>query len=156
LDRQPMTLLVALATLALTILLYIAIPKGFFPVQDTGLIQAISDASQSISYQSMAEQQSKMADAILKDPDVVNVSSFICLDATNQPLNTGRFLTTLKPHDHRSLSASQLTRRLQSEVSGIAGMRLYMQPVQDLTIDATIARAPYHFVLEDANPAEFA
>jgi multidrug efflux pump len=156
LDRQPMTLLVALATLALTILLYVVIPKGFFPVQDTGLIQAISEAPQSISYQAMAESQEKMAEAILKDPDVVNVSSFIGVDGTNQTLNTGRFLISLKPHDDRALSASQIIRRLQNEVSGVAGMRLYMQPVQDLTIDATIARAPYHFVLEDANPSEFA
>jgi multidrug efflux pump len=156
LDRQPMTLLVALATLALTILLYVLIPKGFFPVQDTGLIQAISEAPQSISYQAMAELQEKMAEAILKDRDVENVSSFIGVDGTNQTLNTGRFLITLKPHDDRAQSASQIIRRLQNEVSGVAGMRLYMQPVQDLTIDATIARAPYHFVLEDANPSEFA
>jgi multidrug efflux pump len=104
----------------------------------------------------MAELQEKMAEAILKDPDVDNVSSFIGVDGTNQTLNTGRFLITLKPHDDRAYSASQIIRRLQNEVSGIAGMRLYMQPVQDLTIDATIARAPYHFVLEDANPSEFA
>jgi multidrug efflux pump len=103
----------------------------------------------------MAELQGKMAEAILKDPDVENVSSFIGVDGTNQTLNTGRFLITLKPHDDRALSASQVIRRLQNEVSGVAGMRLYMQPVQDLTIDATVARAPYHFVLEDANPAEF-
>src|SRR4029077_2105213 len=132
------------------------IPKGFFPVQDTGLIQAISEAPQSISYGAMAELQEKMAEAILKDPDVVNVSSFIGVDGSNQTLNTGRFLISLKPHDDRALSASQIIRRLQNEVSGVAGMRLYMQPVQDLTIDATIARAPYHFVLEDANPSEFA
>jgi multidrug efflux pump len=156
LDRQPMTLLVALFTLALTILLYVVIPKGFFPVQDTSLIQAISEAPQSISYQAMAEMQNKLAEAILKDPDVENLTSFIGVDGTNQSLNTGRFLITLKPHDSRVLSASQIIRRLQNEVAGIAGARLYMQPVQDLTIDATIARAPYHFVLEDANPAEFA
>ena len=156
LDRQPMTLLVALLTLALTILLYVVIPKGFFPVQDTGLIQAISEAPQSISYQAMAEVQNKLAEAILKDPDVENLTSFIGVDGTNQTLNTGRFLITLKPHDSRALSASQIIRRLQNEVAGIAGTRLYMQPVQDLTIDATITRAPYHFVLEDANPAEFA
>jgi multidrug efflux pump len=156
LDRQPMTLIVALLTLALTILLYVVIPKGFFPVQDTGLIQAISEAPQSISYQAMAEVQNKLAEAILKDPDVDNLTSFIGVDGTNQTLNTGRFLITLKPHDSRALSASQIIRRLQNEVAGITGTRLYMQPVQDLTIDATITRAPYHFVLEDANPAEFA
>jgi multidrug efflux pump len=155
LDRQPVTLLVALLTLALTILLYIWIPKGFFPVQDTGMIQAISEASQSVSYETMANLQNELAEAILKDPDVENLSSFIGVDGTNQTLNTGRFLITLKPHDSRNLNATQIIRRLQSEVSGLTGITLYMQPAQDLTIDSTISRAPYHFVLEDANPTEF-
>jgi multidrug efflux pump len=156
LDRQPATLLVAVLTLALTIVLYILIPKGFFPVQDTGMIQAISEASQSVSYDTMAKLQNDLAEAILKDPDVANLSSFIGVDGTNQTLNSGRFLISLKPHDDRMLSAAQIIRRLQSEVSGVAGITLYMQPSQDLTIDSTITRAPYHFVLEDANPAEFA
>jgi multidrug efflux pump len=156
LDRQPATLLVAVLTLALTIVLYIAIPKGFFPTQDTGMIQGISEAAQSVSYETMARLQNELAEAILKDPDVENLSSFIGVDGTNQTLNTGRFLITLKPHDARKLNVTAIIRRLQSEVSGIAGMTLYMQPVQDLTIDSTISRAPYHFVLEDANPAEFA
>jgi multidrug efflux pump len=155
LDRQPATLLVAVLTLALTIVLYILIPKGFFPVQDTGMIQAITEASQSVSYDTMAKLQDQMAEAILKDADVENLSSFIGVDGTNQTLNTGRFLITLKPHDSRNLTAAQIIRRLQSEVSGIAGIALYMQPAQDLTIDSTISRAPYHFVLEDANAAEF-
>ncbi|MGA7433621.1 MAG: multidrug efflux RND transporter permease subunit, partial [Xanthobacteraceae bacterium] len=156
LDRQPATLLVAVLTLALTIVLYILIPKGFFPVQDTGMIQAISEASQSVSYDTMATLQDQLAEAILKDPDVENLSSFIGVDGTNQTLNAGRFLITLKPHDSRNLNATQIIRRLQGEVSGIVGITLYMQPAQDLTIDSTISRAPYHFVLEDANPAEFA
>ena len=156
LDRQPLTLLVAVLTLALTVLLYDLIPKGFFPVQDTGMIQGISEASQSISYEAMAELQNKLAEAILKDPDVENLSSFIGVDGTNQTLNTGRFLITLKLHDERSLSAAAIIRRIQGEVSGIVGIALYMQPVQDLTINSTISRAPYHFVLEDANPTEFA
>jgi multidrug efflux pump len=156
LDRQPATLLVAVLTLALTILLYIWIPKGFFPVQDTGMIQAITEASQSVSYETMANLQDQLAQAVLKDPDVENLSSFIGVDGTNQTLNTGRFLITLKPHDSRNLNATQIIRRLQSEVSGVAGITLYMQPAQDLTIDSTISRAPYHFVLEDANAAEFA
>jgi multidrug efflux pump len=155
LNRQPATLLVAVLTLALTILLYIWIPKGFFPVQDTGMIQAISEASQSVSYETMATLQNELAEAILKDPDVENLSSFIGVDGTNQTLNTGRFLITLKPHDSRNLNATAVIRRLQSEVSGVAGITLYMQPAQDLTIDSTISRAPYHFVLEDANPTEF-
>jgi multidrug efflux pump len=156
LDRQPATLLVAVLTLALTILLYIWIPKGFFPVQDTGMIQAITEASQSVSYETMANLQDQLAQAVLKDPDVENLSSFIGVDGTNQTLNTGRFLITLKPHDSRNLNATQIIRRLQSEVSGVAGITLYMQPAQDLTIDSTISRAPYHFVLEDANASEFA
>jgi multidrug efflux pump len=155
LDRQPATLLVALLTLALTVMLYVVIPKGFFPVQDTGMIQAISEASQTVSYEAMADLQSKLADAILKDPDVVSLSSFIGVDGTNQTLNTGRFLISLKSHDDRNLSASQIIRRLENEVAGVNGITLYMQPVQDLTIDSTISRAPYHFVLEDANASEF-
>ncbi len=156
LDRQPATLLVAVATLALTVLLYVLIPKGFFPVQDTGMIQAITEASQSVSYDAMADLQNNLAEAVLKDPDVVNLSSFIGVDGTNETLNTGRFLISLKPHDDRSLTASQIINRIQGEVSGVAGITLYMQPVQDLTIDSTLSRAPYHFVLEDANPGEFA
>ncbi|MFZ0775151.1 MAG: efflux RND transporter permease subunit, partial [Xanthobacteraceae bacterium] len=155
LDRQPATLLVAVATLALTVLLYVLIPKGFFPVQDTGLIQAITEASQSVSYDEMTDLQGKLAEAVLKDPDVVNLSSFVGVDGTNQTLNTGRFLITLKPHDERNMTASQIIERLQKEVAGVVGITLYMQPVQDLTIDSTISRAPYHFVLEDANAAEF-
>src|SRR5580698_5015199 len=154
LDRQPLTLAVAVLTLGVTVLLYIMIPKGFFPVQDTGMIQGISEASQSISYQAMATLQNQVAEAILKDPDVENLSSFIGVDGTNQTQNTGRFLINLKPHDERKLTATQIMRRIQQEISGIVGMSLYMQPVQDLTIDATISRAPYHFVLEDANPTE--
>jgi len=155
LDRQPATLLVAILTLAVTVLLYVVIPKGFFPVQDTGMIQGISEASQSISYEAMADLQNKLAEAILKDPDVEGLSSFIGVDGTNQTLNTGRFLITLKPHDDRNLSAAEIIRRIENEITGVAGITLYMQPAQDLTIDSTISRAPYHFVLEDANPAEF-
>ena len=155
LDRQPLTLLVAILTLAVTIILYVLIPKGFFPVQDTGMIQGISEAPQSISYEAMAKLQNQLAEAILTDPDVDSLSSFIGVDGSNQTLNTGRFLINLKPHDERSLTATQIIRRIQQEVSGIIGVTLYMQPVQDLTIDSTVSRAPYHFVLEDANPTEF-
>ncbi len=155
LDRQPATLAVAVLTLALTVLLYVLIPKGFFPVQDTGLIQAITEASQSISYDAMADLQDQLTAAVLKDPDVVNVSSFVGVDGTNQTLNTGRLLITLKPHDERDLTASEIIRRLQGEVAGVVGISLYMQPVQDLTINSTISKSPYHFVLEDANPSEF-
>ena len=106
LDRQPLTLLVAILTLVFTVLLYYEIPKGFFPVQDTGLIQAITEASQSVSYQQMSVLQNRLAEAVLKDPDVVNLSSYVGVDGTNQTLNTGRFLISLKPHDERNLSAS--------------------------------------------------
>ena len=155
LDRQPLTLLVAVLTLALTLALYALIPKGFFPVQDTGLIQAITEASQSVSYEAMIDLQNELAVAVLKDRDVVNLSSFIGVDGTNQTLNTGRMLITLKPHDDRDLTAAQIIQRLQREVASVTGITLYMQPVQDLTIDSTISKSPYHFVLEDANPSEF-
>jgi multidrug efflux pump len=155
LDRQPLTLLVAALTLALTVYLYYEIPKGFFPVQDTGMIQAITEASQSVSYQRMAELQNQLAEAVLKDPDVAGLSSYVGVDGTNQTLNTGRFLITLKPTNQRSLNASAIIKRLQREVAGVTGITLFMQPVQDLTIDSTITRAPYNFVLEDANSSEF-
>src|SRR5437588_504928 len=156
LDHQPLTLLVAIITLALTVFLYVAIPKGFFPVQDTGLIQGISEASPSVSFAAMAERQQALAAAILKDPDVVSLSSFIGVDGSNATLNSGRFLINLKPRDERSATASQIIRRINSEIAEVAGIRLYMQPVQDLTIDATVSRGQYQFALQDANPDEFA
>jgi multidrug efflux pump len=156
LDHQPLTLLVAILTVGLTGLLYVEIPKGFFPAQDTGMIQGISEGPQSVSYAAMAVLQNQLAEAVLKDPDVESLSSFIGVDGQNVTLNNGRFLINLKPHDQRSLSAAEIVRRLQQEVSGIASVRLYMQPVQDLTIDASVSRSQYHFVLEDANPTEFA
>ncbi len=154
LDHQPLTLLVALGTLALTALLYIVIPKGFFPVQDTGVIQGISEASQSTSYAQMAAHQQALAAAILKDPNVDSLSSFIGVDGNNMTLNSGRFLINLKPHDQRSRNASEIIRDLQKETADVAGIALYMQPVQDLTIDATVSRTQYQFVLEDVNPDE--
>ena len=117
LDRQPLTLLVAMLTLASRSFSISLIPKGFFPVQDTGMIQAISEASQSISYEAMAKLQNQLAEAILKDPDVASLSSFIGVDGTNQTQNTGRFLINLKPHDERKLTATQIIRRIQQEVS---------------------------------------
>jgi len=155
LDRQPLTLLVAAGTLGLTVFLYIVIPKGFFPVQDTGLIQGISEAEPSVSFDAMSQRQQALAAAILKDPDVVSLSSFIGVDGTNSTLNSGRFLINLKPRDERRTSASDVIRRLGRETQDVAGISLYMQPVQDLTIDATVSRSQYQFVLEDANPNEF-
>jgi len=156
LDHQPLTLLVAVGTLGLTVFLYIVIPKGFFPVQDTGLIQGISEAAPSVSFEAMARRQQALAAVILKDPDVVSLSSFIGVDGTNPTLNTGRFLINLKPPDQRRVSASDVIRRLERETREVAGIALYMQPVQDLTIDAAVSRSQYNFVLEDANPGEFA
>jgi multidrug efflux pump len=155
LDHQPLTLLVAVLTFALALSLYIEIPKGFFPVQDTGLIQGISEAAQDVSYAAMAQHQQALAEAILKDPDVESLSSFIGIDGANTTLNSGRFLIKLKPSDQRSLSAGEIVRRLNQEVSHVAGITLYLQPLQDLTIDSTVSRTQYKFVLQNANPAEF-
>jgi multidrug efflux pump len=151
LDRQFLTLMVALATLLLTGLLYIVIPKGFFPVQDTGLIQGISEASGTLSYAAMADRQQALAAEILKDKDVESLSSFIGVDGGNVTLNSGRFLINLKPRDDRSESASQIMQRLQKEVASVSGIALYMQPVQDLTLADTVSRTQYQFILEDAN-----
>ena len=155
LERQTLTLIVAVATLVVTILLYVFIPKGFFPVQDTGVIQAITEAPQSVSYADMAQRQEKMAAAVLKDADVVSLSSFIGVDGSNITLNSGRMLINLKPVDDRAATASQIIRRLQKETQDVTGISIYMQPVQDLSIDDTVSRTQYQFVLEDANPDEF-
>ena len=154
LDNAGLTLLIALATFGITIALYIYIPKGFFPIQDTGLIQGITEAGQSISFAAMAERQQALATAVLRDPDVVSLSSFIGVDGTNMTLNSGRMLINLRLRDQRSASASEIIRRLQAETAEVQGISLFMQPVQDLTIDATVSRTQYQFVLEDANPEE--
>jgi multidrug efflux pump len=155
LDHQVLTLVVATATVAVTAALYVVIPKGFFPVQDTGVIQGITQAAQTSSYEAMARHQQDMAAAILKDPDVVSLSSFIGVDGANVTLNSGRFLINLKPHDDRDLTAAQIVRRLTTEVADVPGIKLFMQPVQDLTIDTTVSPTQYQFVLEDANLSEF-
>jgi multidrug efflux pump len=156
LDHSALTLIVAVATLVFTVILYIAVPKGFFPVQDTGLIQGVTEASQSTSFAAMADRQQAMAAAVLKDPDVESLSSFIGVDGTNTTLNAGRFLINLKDRENRSKSASQIIRRIQHETRDVSGITLYMQPVQDLAIDATSSRTQYQFVLEDADPVELA
>jgi multidrug efflux pump len=143
LQYQTITLLVALATLVLTILLYIAIPKGFFPVQDTGVIQGISQAPQSISFSAMVQQQKQLAKIILADPAVQSLSSFIGADGTNTTLNSGRFSINLKPLDQRDGSASDIIRRLQRELSDIHTVKLYMQPVQNITVDDRVSRTQY-------------
>ncbi|HUJ85595.1 MAG TPA: MdtB/MuxB family multidrug efflux RND transporter permease subunit [Burkholderiales bacterium] len=153
LDRQGATLLVALATLVLTVLLYVYVPKGFFPVQDTGVIQGISEAPQTVSFAAMAERQQALAKAVLEDPAVESLSSFIGVDGTNTTLNSGRVLINLKPLAERRASATQVIRRLQARLAGLPGIRLYMQPVQDLTIEDRISRTQYQFTLETADPA---
>ena len=130
---QTVTLLVALGTLALTVYLFYIIPKGFFPIQDTGVIQGVSEAAQSISFQEMSKLQQQLGHVILKDPAVESLSSFIGVDGTNQTLNSGRILINLKPVEERKISASDVIRRLQPELAGVSGITLYMQPVQDLT-----------------------
>ncbi|MGA2189038.1 MAG: efflux RND transporter permease subunit [Steroidobacteraceae bacterium] len=156
LDRQGLTLIVAGITLVVTLLLYVFIPKGFFPVQDTGLIQGISEAAQNISYNAMAERQQALAVAILKDPDVASLSSFIGVDGTNSTLNSGRLLINLKPHSQRSLTASQIIRRLEAETADVIGIKLYMQPLQDITIDSAVSRTQYQFVVESTDNNDFA
>ncbi|MGU0676397.1 multidrug efflux RND transporter permease subunit MuxB [Pseudomonas aeruginosa] len=182
LRHQPLTLLVAIATLALTALLYLAMPKGFFPVQDTGVIQGVAEAPQSISFQAMSERQRALAEVVLKDPAVASLSSYIGVDGSNptlntgrllinlkphserdvtaseviqrlQPeLNTGRLLINLKPHSERDVTASEVIQRLQPELDHLPGIKLYMQPVQDLTIEDRVARTQYQFTLQDADP----
>ena len=154
LDRQTFVLLVALGTFALTGALYILIPKGFFPLQDTGVIQAISEAPQSVSFAAMAERQQQLASTILEDPDVASLSSFIGVDGTNTTLNSGRILINLKPHDQRRSGIVAVMRRIKTRAAALPGITLYMQPVQDLTIEGTVSRTQYQFMLEDADAAQ--
>ncbi len=156
LEHQTLTLLITLGTLVATIWLYIVVPKGFFPIQDTGVIMGISDAPESISFAAMADRQVKLAAAILKDPDVASLSSFIGVDGTNTTPNSGRFQINLKPKDERSDDVSAIIKRLQQETAGVEGITLYMQPVQDLTVEDRVSRTQYQFSLEDADPKELA
>lgn len=155
LAHQRLVLLFAIGSFALTVLLYIFIPKGFFPVQDTGQIQGISQGSQTTSYAAMAWHQQQLADAILKDPDVESLTSYIGIDGLNTTLNQGRFLINLKPKADRSLSAAQIILRLNREVAGVPGVSLYMQPVQDLTLDTMVSGSQYQLILKDPNSDEF-
>ncbi|WP_409276966.1 MdtB/MuxB family multidrug efflux RND transporter permease subunit [Pseudomonas defluvii] len=147
LRHQPLTLLVAVATLGLTVVLYLMVPKGFFPVQDTGVIQGISEAPQSVSFAAMSERQQALSAIILKDPAVQSLSSYIGVDGDNATLNSGRLLINLKPHNERDLTAAQVIQRLQPEVDKLVGMRLFMQPVQDLSIEDRVSRTQYQFSL---------
>jgi multidrug efflux pump len=153
--HQPLTLLIAVGTVVLTVVLYAVIPKGFFPVQDTGLIQAVTEAPQSISFEAMSKRQNALVAAILEDPDVESLSSFIGVDGTNATLNSGRMLINLKPRNQRSLTASQIIRRIQRDTASVQGISLYMQPSQDLTIDSTVSRTQYQFVLQSPKLEDF-
>jgi multidrug efflux pump len=154
LKHQTITLLVTIGTLVATIIMYIEVPKGFFPVQDTGVIMGITDAPESISFAAMSERQRELAAAILKDKDVESLSSFIGVDGTNTTPNSGRLQINLKPRDDRDDDVTTIMKRLQQEVAGVEGITLYMQPVQDLTVEDRVSRTQYQFSLEDADPKE--
>src|SRR5213592_3527022 len=156
LDRQTATLWVFIGTLALSVILYVVVPKGFFPLQDTGVIQGISEAPQSVSFAAMAERQQSLARAILQDPAVESVSSFIGVDGVNTTLNNGRVFINLKPRSERGADVAEVMQRLQPRIARVQGISLYMQPVQDLTIEDRVSRTQYQLTVEDANPEELA
>jgi multidrug efflux pump len=156
LRHQIATLVVTVATLVLTILLYVVVPKGFFPIQDTGVILGISEAPPTVSFTAMAERQQALARLILTDPDVVSLSSFIGVDGTNMTPNSGRIQINLKPRETRTADASEVIRRLQPTLQTVEGITLYMQPVQDLTVEDRVSRTQYQYSLEDADARELA
>src|SRR5216117_1697955 len=150
------TLIVTIATLVGTILLYVYVPKGFFPVQDTGVILGVSDAPQNVSFAAMSRRQQALVDVILKDPAVESLSSFIGIDGTNTTLNTGRLQINLRPLAERKISASDVIRRLQPELAKVDGVSLFLQPVQDLTVEDRVSRTQFQYSLEDVNAKELA
>ena len=154
LRHQTATLLVAATTLVLTILLYIYVPKGFFPIQDTGVIQGVSEAAETVSFPEMARLQEALGKIILEDPAVESLSSFIGIDGTNTTLNSGRILINLKPIEERGINASDVIRRLQPELAQVAGITLFMQPVQDITVEDRVSRTQFQYTLEDPNADE--
>jgi len=156
LRHQTETLFVTVGTLALTLFLFYVVPKGFFPVQDTGVILGITEAPESTSFQAMTARQQQVADVVLKDPDVESLSSFIGVDGTNMTPNVGRIQINLKDREDRKSSADEIIRRLQPKVSQISGITLYMQPVQDITVENRVSRTQYQYTLEDANAKELA
>jgi multidrug efflux pump len=156
LRHQTLTLLVTLATFVLTVYLYIIVPKGFFPVQDTGVLLGITEAPQTISFHAMSLRQQQLATEILKDPDVVSVSSFIGIDGTNTTLNSGRIQINLRDREDRSSSATDVIRRLGPKLARIEGIQCYLQPLQDLTVEDRVSRTQYQYTLEDANAEELA
>jgi len=154
LRHQTLTLFVTVGTLAGTLLLYVVVPKGFFPVQDTGAILGVSEAAQSTSFNAMADRQQALAHVILQDPDVESLSSFIGVDGTNTTINSGRLQINLKPLEQRKSSASDVIRRLQPQIARVQGITMFMQPVQDLSVDDRISRTQYQYSLEDASGEE--
>ncbi len=156
LRHRFITLLVTISTLVGTIVLFIVVPKGFFPVQDTGVILGISEAPQTVSFASMAQRQQRLVDVVLQDPAVDNVSSFIGVDGTNTTLNSGRIQITLKPLEERNISASDVIRRLQPRLQQVQGIQLFLQPLQDLTVEDRVSRTQFQYSLEDPNQAELA
>ena len=156
LRHQVITLLVTLATFILTVFLYVIVPKGFFPVQDTGVLLGITEGPQSISFAEMADRQQKIANIVLQDPDVESLSSFIGIDGTDTTLNSGRIQINLRDREKRSTSASAVIARLQPKISNIEGLQTYLQPLQDLTVEDRVSRTQYQYTLEDANATELA
>ena len=156
LQHQTATLLVTFGTLVLTLFLYIIVPKGFFPVQDTGVLLGVSEAPQSASFNAISHRQEELAEVILKDKDVESLSSFIGVDGTNTTPNSGRIQINLKPRDERTFTASEVIRRLQPEVAKVAGITLYLQPVQDLTVEDRVSRTQYQYSMESADAQELA
>ena len=154
LRHQTTTLLVTVGTLVLTLLLYVIVPKGFFPVQDTGVILGISEGPQSVSFSALAQSQQALASVILKDQDVASLSSFIGIDGINSTPNSGRIQINLKPRNQRKATASEIIRRLQPELAKVNGITLYMQPVQDLTVEDRVSRTQYQYSMEDADAQE--
>lgn len=152
LKRQPLTLLVAIGTFVLTAILYLWIPKGFFPQQDTGLIQVITQAPQNLSFESMAHRQRRAVQAILQDGDVASVSSFIGVDGTNETVNTGRMQISLRPHATRRDNVASIIRRMKEQVADINDLQFYFQPIQDLTVEDRISRTQFQMTLESADP----
>ena len=155
LRHQGLTLGVALLTLVLTVLLYVLIPKGLFPVQDVGVLQGISVADNSVAYRAMSQRQMALAEVILRDADVTGLTSYIGIDGTNTTLNNGRFLINLKPVDDRSQTAQQIARRIEAEVTGVPGIKLYLVPEQDLTLSTTISPQQYQYVLRGPDTQDF-
>ena len=156
LNHQPLTLAATIGTFVLTVILAVAIPKGFFPVQDTGLLTGITEADPSVSFDRMGQLQTQVSQLILEDPDVASVASFIGADGTNPTTNSGRLSVALKPQEERKSSATQIITRLQEKLAGVAGISTYLQAVQDLQIETRASRTPYQYTVEDADPAELA